>query len=86
MGLDRDLVIVDPDGRAALGEIAADPGVEAQADGAPEELADRRPPDGHGLAGGAGGAALPQRPMALGNGRAVEVGARLLDLAPAQHR
>ena len=78
--------IVDPDGGAALGEVAAGPGMEAQAAGAPEELADRRPPDRHRLAGGAGGAVLPQRPVALGNGRAVEIGAGLLDLAPAKQR
>ena len=85
MGLHPDLVIVDADRGAALGEIAAGPGVEAQADGAPEKLADGGPPDHHRLAGRAGGAALPQRPMALGNGRAVEIRSGLLDLAPAQH-
>ena len=73
MGPHPDRVIVDPDGGESLGEIASGPGMEAQADGAPEELADGGPPDGHRLAGGAGGAALPQRLMALGHGRAVEV-------------
>ncbi len=84
IGRHANLVIVDPDGGTALGEIAAGPGVEAQADGAPEELADRRPPDGHRLAGRTGGPVLVQRPMALGNGRAVKVRSCLLDLAPAQ--